>query len=51
MTDTVRWAIGFGPLGEMARRAFVQRDVEGIFDHRARVIGPLLAADIAERRA
>ena len=51
MTDTVRWAIGFGPLGEVARRAFVQADVEGIFDYRAEAIGPLLAADIAERRA
>jgi ligand-binding SRPBCC domain-containing protein len=51
MTDTVRWAIGFGPFGELARRLFVEKDVEGIFAHRAEVIGPLLAADIAARRA
>ncbi len=51
MTDTVRWAIGFGPFGEVARRAFVQSDVEAIFDHRAEVIAPLLAADIRRRRA
>jgi len=49
MTDTVRYAIGFGVLGELAHRLFVQRDVEAIFAHRARVIGPLLAADIAAR--
>ena len=51
MTDTVRWAIGFGPFGELARRLFVESDVEAIFTHRAEVIGPLLAADIAARRA
>ena len=51
MTDTVRWAIGFGLLGELARRLFVQADVEAIFAHRARAIGPLLGADIAARRA
>ncbi len=51
MTDTVRWAIGFGPFGELARRLFVEADVESIFEHRADVIGPLLAADIAARKA
>lgn len=51
VTDTVRYAIGFGPLGALAHRLFVRRDVEAIFAHRARVIGPLLAADIAARRA
>jgi len=50
MTDTVRYAIGYGPLGELAHTAFVRRDVERIFDYRARVIEPLLGADI-ERRA
>lgn len=51
MTDTVRYAVGFGALGELAHRTFVGRDVEQIFEHRARVIGPLLAADVAARRA
>ncbi len=51
MTDTVRWGIGFGLLGELARRLFVEDDVAAIFAHRAEVIGPLLAADIAARRA
>ncbi len=44
MTDTVRYAIGFGPLGALAHRVLVRRDVEAIFDHRAAVIGPLLDA-------
>lgn len=51
MTDTVRYALGFGRIGELAQRGFVGRDVEQIFEHRARVIGPLLAADIRKRRA
>ena len=51
MTDTVRYAIGFGPLGEVAHRFLVRRDVEAIFDHRARVVPDLMARDIARRRA
>ncbi len=43
MTDTVRYAIGFGPLGDLAHRLFVRRDVEGIFDFRREAIPPLLA--------
>jgi ligand-binding SRPBCC domain-containing protein len=34
MRDVVRYAIGFGPLGDLAHRAFVRRDVEAIFDFR-----------------
>jgi ligand-binding SRPBCC domain-containing protein len=34
MRDTVRYAVGFGPLGELARRLFVTRDVEAIFEFR-----------------
>jgi ligand-binding SRPBCC domain-containing protein len=44
MRDTVRYAIGFGPLGELAHRALVRRDVEAIFDFRAREIPRLLSA-------
>src|SRR5215207_4403733 len=44
MTDTVRYAIGFGPLGELANRALVRRDVEAIFDFRARRVPELLRA-------
>lgn len=50
MTDTVRYGIGFGPVGELAHRLFVRRDVEAIFDHRAEVVPRLVAEDIARRR-
>ena len=42
MTDVVRYALPFGPLGELARRLFVARDVEAIFDYRAEKIRELL---------
>jgi ligand-binding SRPBCC domain-containing protein len=42
MRDTVRYAIGFGPLGEVARRAIVTRDLQTIFDHRAQAVPALL---------
>lgn len=34
MRDTVRYALPFGALGEVARRAVVRRDLEAIFDFR-----------------
>jgi ligand-binding SRPBCC domain-containing protein len=34
MRDTVRYAIGFGPFGQLAARAFVHRDVAKIFAFR-----------------
>ena len=34
MTDTVRYALPLGPLGEAARRLVVARDLERIFDFR-----------------
>ena len=43
MTDTVRYAVGFGPLGELAHRLFVARDVAAIFEHRARTVPALLS--------
>ena len=46
MTDTVRYAIGFGALGELAHRALVRRDVEAIFDYRREALVPLLARDV-----
>ncbi len=49
MTDVVRYSIGYGPVGDLAHRLFVGRDVESIFDYRAEVLAPLLAADIEER--
>jgi ligand-binding SRPBCC domain-containing protein len=34
MRDTVRYALPYGPLGALAHRVFVKRDVEAIFDYR-----------------
>ena len=42
MRDVVRYALPFGPLGELARRLFVARDLEAIFDFRAKRIRELL---------
>ncbi len=42
MTDTVRYAIGFGPLGELAHRLTVGRDVEEIFRYRAEAVPALV---------
>lgn len=42
MRDEVRYALPFGVVGELARRAFVARDVEAIFDYRAERIRELL---------
>lgn len=44
MRDVVRYAVGFGPLGALAQRAFVSRDVGAIFDFRAARVAALLSA-------
>jgi ligand-binding SRPBCC domain-containing protein len=44
MRDTVRYAIGFGGLGELAHRALVRRDLAAIFDFRARAVPALLGS-------
>jgi len=44
MRDVMRYRIGFGPLGVIADRLVVRRDVEAIFDFRAQRIPALLAA-------
>jgi ligand-binding SRPBCC domain-containing protein len=41
--DVVRYSIPLGPLGELAHRAFVRRDLERIFDYRHEAIERLLA--------
>ena len=43
MRDVVRYRVGFGPLGVIADRLLVRRDVEAIFDFRAQQIPALLA--------
>src|SRR5215211_7839770 len=45
MRDTVRYAIGFGALGEIARRAVVTRDLEEIFAFRAERVPRLAGAE------
>lgn len=42
MRDVVRYALPLGALGELARRLFVARDLEAIFDYRAEKIRELL---------
>jgi ligand-binding SRPBCC domain-containing protein len=42
MRDTVRYAIGFGPRGELAHRLVVRRDLQAIFDYRAARVPALL---------
>ena len=43
MRDTVRYSMGFGVLGEMARRAVVARDLEAIFAFRGETVPALVA--------
>jgi hypothetical protein len=43
MRDTIRYAIGFGPVGALARGLIVRRDLETIFDYRARRVPALLS--------
>jgi ligand-binding SRPBCC domain-containing protein len=40
--DRVRYAVPLGPLGALAHRLFVRRDLERIFDYRSRVASELL---------
>lgn len=44
MRDTVRYALPLGPLGEIARRALVARDLARIFDFRAQTVVRLTAS-------
>ena len=41
--DVVHYALPLGPLGELARRAFVARDLERIFDHRLASVSKVMA--------
>ena len=44
MRDTIRYSVGFGVLGEVARRVVVRRDLEAIFAFRAERVPALVAA-------
>jgi len=43
MTDTVRYALPLGPLGALAHRVVVRRDVERIFAFRAQAVPALVS--------
>jgi ligand-binding SRPBCC domain-containing protein len=47
MSDVVRYAIGFGPLGAAAQRLLVRRDLDAIFDYRAARVRELLGRNAA----
>ena len=49
MRDTVRYAVGFGPIGDLATKLMVARDVAAIFDFRAERVPALLAAQRGAR--
>ena len=42
LTDRVRYAIPYGPLGALAHVAFVRRDLRRIFDYRRDAVAALL---------
>lgn len=42
MRDAVRYAVGFGPLGELADRILVRRDLRAIFDFRAQHVARMV---------
>jgi len=44
MRDIVRYEMPFGPIGEIARRLLVERDLEGIFDYRYQEIEKIFGA-------
>jgi ligand-binding SRPBCC domain-containing protein len=43
MTDVVEYALPFGPLGALAHRLHVARELRSIFDHRAQQIQTLMS--------
>lgn len=43
MRDTVRYALSLGPLGELAHRLLVRRDLDRIFDHRTTAVAAQLS--------
>lgn len=48
MLDRVEYAVGFGPFGRLARRLFVRRTLERIFDYRRKVVEELFPARRSE---
>jgi ligand-binding SRPBCC domain-containing protein len=51
MTDTVRYLLPLGPVGRVGHALLVRRQLDGIFDYRARIIADLFETrDILENR-
>lgn len=50
MIDDVRYRIGYGPFGAVAHTLFVERDVNAIFDYRARIIAERFPARVRANR-
>jgi ligand-binding SRPBCC domain-containing protein len=50
LKDRVRYRLPFGPLGVLTHALLVRRQLEGIFDYRARKIAALFADDRIYRR-
>jgi ligand-binding SRPBCC domain-containing protein len=48
MRDRVRYALPLGPLGRLAHRLFVRRDLEAIFDYRAKKVNEVFANPAVE---
>jgi ligand-binding SRPBCC domain-containing protein len=48
MIDEVRYALPFGLVGRIAHSLWVKRQLDGIFDYRAKVIGDMLESTSAE---
>ena len=47
MVDVVNYQLPLGPLGDLVHAAFVRRDLDRVFDYRARVIASLFSPDAA----
>jgi ligand-binding SRPBCC domain-containing protein len=47
IADRVRYALPLGPVGELAHRLLVRRDLERIFEHRQRAVAQLLGSAAA----
>jgi ligand-binding SRPBCC domain-containing protein len=49
MRDEVRYEIPYGPLGTLAGRLFVRRDLERIFDYRRDAVAAALGAPLLQK--
>lgn len=50
LVDRVDYRLPFGPFGDLAHRLMVQRQLEGIFDYRARVVADRMSGGAVQDR-